>query len=100
MGLAQLVVGVTGSAPPPVWVVEYKEQSGQGGTQLNSKGEEFQMVNISEWLTWVLSGAAETSGAGHGGLPCLNLTCDTPVCVLLQFRLKTFENEESTFKPQ
>lgn len=59
------------SASLPVWVVPYKEQPGEGGTHLNSKDEEFLMVNISEWLTWqgrVPSGEAEKLGAGWGGL--------------------------------
>lgn len=40
------------SAPPPVWVVQYKNDLGWGEAHLNSKDEDFQMVNLSEQLAW------------------------------------------------
>lgn len=47
MGLAQLIVDVTLSALPPVWVVHYEEQSGKKA-HLNGKDKELQMINISD----------------------------------------------------
>ena len=47
VGLAQLIVDVTLSAPPPVWVVHYEEQSGKKA-HLNGKNKELQMINISD----------------------------------------------------